>query len=227
VSGRYGGGRGRSHPTRIVDGRPTTAWAAGRLLAVELEQMTRRELTVLTPTPGRLARVVALDVFGRLAPRLAVRILYDSTDDTSPAGFVDLVGGAALETSVPLPYLVVVRDRTVVYLPLRDPDHRAADRLTRIDDPVIARALCAAADVLWAATVERTNVGSRPGSPPLDGEHHNVVRALGEGLTDDRAAARLHISPRTLARRVAAVMEELDATSRFQAGVRAAHRGWV
>ena len=58
---------------RVAPAAVDPAGILGRLLAVELEQMTRRELTVLTPTPGRLARVVALDVFGRLAPRLAVR----------------------------------------------------------------------------------------------------------------------------------------------------------
>ena len=90
---------------------------------------------------------------------------------------VDLVGGAALEASVPMPYLVVIRDRTVVYLPHRNPNNPMADRLTRVDDPVIARSLCAAADVLWAATIERARVGALCGPPRLDGEHRSVAWA--------------------------------------------------
>ncbi|MFD2350432.1 LuxR C-terminal-related transcriptional regulator [Nonomuraea ferruginea] len=54
-----------------------------------------------------------------------------------------------------------------------------------------------------------------------------VLRALDDGLTDDRAAARLHLSKRTFARRVAGVMERLNATSRFQAGAEAVRRGWI
>lgn len=64
-----------------------------------------------------------------------------------------------------------------------------------------------------------------------------VLTALHSGLTDDVAARGLNISVRTYRGHVAEIMAQLGATSRFQAGVRAAelgllrpkavvHRGW-
>ncbi|MDQ2847647.1 MAG: helix-turn-helix transcriptional regulator, partial [Actinomycetota bacterium] len=44
---------------------------------------------------------------------------------------------------------------------------------------------------------------------------------------DGVAARRLGISERTMRRRVSAVMELLGATSRFDAGVKAARAGWI
>ncbi|MGH3501880.1 MAG: hypothetical protein ACRDQA_13500 [Nocardioidaceae bacterium] len=54
-----------------------------------------------------------------------------------------------------------------------------------------------------------------------------LVDLLGTGITDDSIARHLGVSPRTLRRRIATLEDELDATGRFQAGVRAAQRGWV
>ncbi len=50
---------------------------------------------------------------------------------------------------------------------------------------------------------------------------------LRSGVTDDVAARKLGVSTRTVRRRVAAVMDLLGASSRFEAGVRAVEAGWV
>ena len=54
-----------------------------------------------------------------------------------------------------------------------------------------------------------------------------IVGLLGHGHTDDVVARRLGLSKRTYRRRLERVMEKLGATSRFEAGVRAAHLGWI
>ena len=54
-----------------------------------------------------------------------------------------------------------------------------------------------------------------------------MLEILQLGVTDDVAAKRLGVSVRTVRRRVAAVMELLGASSRFEAGVRAAQAGWL
>jgi DNA-binding CsgD family transcriptional regulator len=65
--------------------------------------------------------------------------------------------------------------------------------------------------------------------PPT--EHGDLRRFLLEqlatGAQDEQIARRLGLSLRTVRRRVAEVMVELGASSRFQAGVEAARRGWL
>lgn len=54
-----------------------------------------------------------------------------------------------------------------------------------------------------------------------------LLEQLASGAQDEQIARRLGLSLRTVRRRVADVMAELGATSRFQAGVEAARRGWL
>ena len=47
------------------------------------------------------------------------------------------------------------------------------------------------------------------------------------GLKDEAAARQLGVSLRTVHRRTSVLMAELDARTRFQAGLLAARRGWL
>ncbi len=50
----------------------------------------------------------------------------------------------------------------------------------------------------------------------------SIVRLMAEGYKDEIVARRLGMSVRTCRRHIAEIMEELEATSRFQAGANAA-----
>lgn len=54
-----------------------------------------------------------------------------------------------------------------------------------------------------------------------------LLEQLAEGATDEQIAPKLGISLRTVRRRVAGLMIELGADTRFQAGVEAVRRGWI
>jgi len=54
-----------------------------------------------------------------------------------------------------------------------------------------------------------------------------LLQQLAGGAKDDQIARALGISVRTVRRRVAELLEDLGATSRFQAGAEAARRGWL
>ena len=54
-----------------------------------------------------------------------------------------------------------------------------------------------------------------------------LLRMLKAGLKDETIARQLGVSARTATRRIAAVIERLGATTRFQAGAEAAARGWL
>lgn len=69
--------------------------------------------------------------------------------------------------------------------------------------------------------------------PGLEGEagqssaRQLLLERLARGAKDEQIARELGLSLRTVRRRVAEVLDELGATSRFQAGVEAVRRGWV
>nr|BFE31569.1 hypothetical protein GCM10010200_038200 [Actinomadura rugatobispora] len=52
-----------------------------------------------------------------------------------------------------------------------------------------------------------------------------IVEALLSGQTDEAASKQLGISPRTFSRRVAELLEHLNAVTRFQGGVELVRRG--
>ena len=54
-----------------------------------------------------------------------------------------------------------------------------------------------------------------------------LLQQLASGVQDEQVARTLGISLRTVRRRIADVLTELGADTRFQAGVEAARRGWL
>lgn len=86
-----------------------------------------------------------------------------------------------------------------------------------------------------AEELQADNVGLEflTGEPPRQDEHglsaqeQQLLKLLASGLTDEAAGKRLGVSLRTVRRHMAALMERLNATSRFEAGLKAAQRGWL
>ena len=66
------------------------------------------------------------------------------------------------------------------------------------------------------------STAARPGRP-----QRFLLRQLAAGAKDEQIARTLGVSLRTVRRRIADLMTELGADSRFQAGVEAARRGWL
>ncbi|QOC93344.1 helix-turn-helix transcriptional regulator [Micromonospora craniellae] len=194
------------------------------LLSAELTDLTRTELLVVAPIPGQMP--LPAEVFGELRARnLTVRLLFTPGREPLAEPVAALArDGIALRSPVDLPYFLVVRDRAVVYLPHQDPVNPGNGRLTRIRSVVMGDSLATVFGLMWDTAVQHTRAVRA--APRVD-EGEELVRALGEGLTDDQAAATLHMSRRTFARRVSDMMHRLDASTRFQAGVQAARRGLV
>jgi hypothetical protein len=59
------------------------------------------------------------------------------------------------------------------------------------------------------------------------GQRRLLLHQLARGAKDEQIARTLGVSLRTVRRRIAEVMEELGADSRFQAGAEAVRRGWL
>jgi DNA-binding CsgD family transcriptional regulator len=122
--------------------------------------------------------------------------------------------GSAVEHRVApaLPLSLVALDDTVVLVARPDRTRAVTDR-----DAVLA--LRALAESEW----DRARAADDALAPSED----TLLRLLAEGKTDTAVAARLGVSPRTVRRHAAGLMGRLGATSRFEAGARAAQRGWI
>ena len=67
--------------------------------------------------------------------------------------------------------------------------------------------------------------GQRPAEGA--GDQRLLLGQLAGGAKDEQIARALGLSVRTVRRRVAELLVELGAESRFQAGVEAVRRGWI
>ena len=70
-------------------------------------------------------------------------------------------------------------------------------------------------------------VAQDPDREGLTDQERALLKLLAGGLTDEAAATRLGVSTRTARRMMADLMERLNARSRFEAGLKAAQRGWL
>jgi DNA-binding CsgD family transcriptional regulator len=62
-------------------------------------------------------------------------------------------------------------------------------------------------------------------SGPLSADDQRLLALAAAGLTDQAIARRLGVAQRTVERRMQRILKALEATTRFQAGLRAGHRG--
>ncbi|MDT3399437.1 LuxR family transcriptional regulator [Streptomyces sp. B1866] len=91
-------------------------------------------------------------------------------------------------------------------------------------DPASVRALDLMFAGLWSSAtpvLDHVRLAERMRTEPV----RRVLGRLREGHTDDVAAKQIRVSLRTYRRHVAAIMRDVGANSRFQAGVRAVELG--
>lgn len=132
------------------------------------------------------------------------------------------LAGADVRTIPEIPLDAVVVDERVALLPAERPTAGvAALRL-----PSVVTAARQLFERLWSEAVPLAERDLPPdlGLTPRERE---TLRMLASGATDDMVAAHLGIAVRTVRRTVSALMNKLGARSRFQAGVKAAGRGWL
>lgn len=214
-----------SHIERLEDLQSIDALAKKLIRNAETElQIT---VTSHQPSCGWPASSL-LDQPG-LAPGVKVLALYHDRTGQDPAAMalaVKLAGpGSQARMTPDLPPVLVISDRQAALIPI-DPA-RPANGALGIREPAIVNALIAMFGNAWgsAAPLDATNPAN--GTHAVSGDEKALLRLLLAGLTDEAAARRLGISVRTARRQVAVLMEKLGASSRFQAGHRAAQRGWL
>jgi DNA-binding CsgD family transcriptional regulator/sugar-specific transcriptional regulator TrmB len=212
---------------------------AAKLLGMDavndrLERMAREvESEVLTFMPGGAQSPAALERACRndtllLARRVQIRTIgLDSIrNDAATLAHARFLtdGGAEFRTSAILPPRMVVVDRHAALVPLDPADTRKG--ALYVTGSGIVASMVALFEHVWSIATP-LGAAADPDRQGLSGQERALLQLLAEGLTDEAAAARLGFSQRTARRMMADLMERLSARSRFEAGLKAAQRGWL
>ncbi|WP_424187379.1 response regulator transcription factor [Actinokineospora sp. G85] len=155
---------------------------------------------------------------------VAYRVVVPDLARTAPGLGPRLVGlaaaGADTRTVPEVPTDVVVVDREAVILP------NEATGVAVLRLPGVVDGMVGLFERVWATAVPLIATGV-PGRSELTGRERALLELLAAGCTDDAAALKLEVSVRTVRRMVADITNRLGARSRFQAGAKAAARGWL
>lgn len=129
--------------------------------------------------------------------------------------------GAEVRTVSHVPRAAVVFDRSLALLV--GPNRTGAATGVRVQHGPVVDFLMAGFDHLWdvATPLDPADTGC---ADVADDLLHTIAGLMAKGFTDEVLARKLDMSVRTCRRHIATLMHDLDAVSRFQAGVQAAQR---
>lgn len=133
--------------------------------------------------------------------------------------------GIVVRAAPVIPTRMLIYDRHTAIVQA-DPDDLEAGALL-IRGGGVVRSLAALYDYCWMTASEPKDVPRSSDASVLDEQQRAVLRLLATGAKDSAIARTLGVSTRTVTRVVGELSTLLGATSRFQAGVRAARLGWL
>ncbi|EWM19016.1 helix-turn-helix transcriptional regulator [Kutzneria sp. 744] len=194
-----------------------------------LARQSRIECLSLLPTgtPQHLSEREVLDQELLHNGASVWTVLLDSArNDRCATGYAKRIGdlGGEVRTAPTLPTWLVVFDRRTALLPAdSDPEHASAFEVT---GPGVVTALVALFEKIWSSAAPLGDARDVHDDGPTNMERE-LLRLLGQGLTDEAVSKKLGIGLRTTRRMVADLMCRLDARSRFEAGANAVDRGWL
>jgi DNA-binding CsgD family transcriptional regulator len=162
----------------------------------------------------------------KLERGVRLRVIYSQQALQMPGrleAVLALVGlGEDARTLPELPVKLLIYDRRVALMPLTTAD-RALQSLAVIHPSGPLDALIALFEAVWSTA---TPVG-RPDAGPsrLSLAESQMLTMLAAGVKDEAIARHLGISTRTARRRISAVLAQVHAATRFQAGANAVRHG--
>ncbi|MEV6104771.1 helix-turn-helix transcriptional regulator [Streptomyces sp. NPDC051940] len=159
---------------------------------------------------------------------VALRTLYQDSFRNDPATlqyvrWLASLGGQT-RTVPSLPMLMVLVDREVALVPI-DPDDGRRGALELRSHGVVA-ALHVLFERFWASA-QPWHEPDQPDDRGLTRRDRELLTLLASGHTDEYISRKLGLSLRTVRRSASALMERLQARSRFEAGVLAVRAGWL
>jgi DNA-binding CsgD family transcriptional regulator len=175
-------------------------------------------------TPDRFAEQESLQR-SRMAAGLRYRTVYHQAvyEDTDLfAGMTRMVElGEDARVLADLPVKLIIGDDHAALL-VPEPA-LGLDGALVVHASGLLNALSGVFETLWTLGVPVT----ASDGAQLSDRDRTILTLMAAGVTDDAIARRLRLSRRTVVRRITALLDRLGATTRFQAGVQAANRGWL
>jgi DNA-binding CsgD family transcriptional regulator len=177
-------------------------------------------------TPARFASQESLQV-KRMAAGVSYRVLYHRAvyDDTDLfAGMTRMIErGEDARVLADHPVKLVIGDDRIALL-VPEPERVGVEGSLVVHASGLLGAFAGLFETLWTLGVP---VSAATPATQLSERDRQVITLMAAGLTDEAIARRLSLSRRTVVRRIAELLDRLGATTRFQAGVQAANRGWL
>ncbi|MGW2671454.1 LuxR C-terminal-related transcriptional regulator [Streptomyces sp. NPDC001272] len=225
----------------FADLRPNTrADGVERLVGLDAIQTRLEALTrgltreCLAIAPGGAQSQSSLDASrpldeAALARQVSMRVVYQDSamNDAATLAYAQWTTeqGGQVRTSPVLPPRMLVFDRETALVPI-DPANSRLGALCTTSAGIVT-SLVALFEQTWDTAVPLgADRRERPEGGITTGERM-LLKLLAGGMTDEAVGKRLGVSLRTVRRQMSALMERLDATSRFEAGLKAAQRGWL
>jgi hypothetical protein len=214
---------GEVEDVRALDGEMSTGGNPLQLLTALIEQsrgdlLFLRPDTWLMPRESAMSRVVGRAVASGRRSRAVypLRALHAAPDVLHTR----VHEGEEVRLIDDLPTRLFVISGTHAILP--EPLGYADEPRLLIRQGAIVAALTLLFELYWERSVPVSELSGRRSS-----ERTFVLRQLQTGAKDEQIARTMGLSLRTVRRRIAELMIELGADTRFQAGAEAARRGWL
>ncbi|MFJ6621364.1 LuxR family transcriptional regulator [Kitasatospora sp. NPDC091335] len=206
---------------------PAEVLAASRSLQLAARHQVR--VIDVPPYSGSPAHYLDQEVLQRrrMAAGVGYRAIYQGCAFQDPvagpnmARMVEAGEQARTLDEPPLKLAIGDDDLAIVTLPADD-GPGVVSLLVRPSG--LLNALTAVFETLWRLAVPASVAGV---GPHIDERDRRILTLMAGGATDDAIARRLGLGRRTVVRRVSVLLANLGATTRFQAGVQAARRGWL
>jgi Bacterial regulatory proteins, luxR family len=197
-----------------------------------LTQRCQREMFTVQPGGARPPGVLSearKSALSSLARGVRIRTIYQHTarSDLATRAYVREVTaeGAEVRTADQVIDRMVIYDRETVFLPERKNNGQAPGAAI-VREPTLVSFLCAVFDHLWDGATP-FNPDNQKTPTTADDLKQSIIRLMAKGYKDEMVARRLGMSVRTCRRHISEITEELEATSRFQAGVNVALSGML
>ncbi len=202
-----------SVPFGVVRGREAVAQRFQ-----QAQQAARTDVLVLDRVPDRGQLEVQRELLKR---GVGYRTIYDA-DSLATAEQLDVARelselGEQSRMYRGVPLMLVITDRETGLL-------QTGEETVELGPSELLQGLLVLFELLWR---KATPLWQHEQTDQLSADDSELLALAATGLTDQAIARRLGVAQRTVERRMQRIMRTLDATTRFQAGLRAAHRGII
>lgn len=214
----------------VVVGRPAVAQRFQ-----QLQRRAEREVLVLVKPPFAIPHEANDTELDLLARGVTARAVYErsvlESDGGSAAVARYVAAGEQARVVDELPVKFALIDGSEAFVPLTPDDPETEPTFMVVHRSGLLAALIALFESLWERAFELSALTARtPGDgqpqrlPPADAQ---LVSLLLAGLTDKAIAGQLGLSIRTVHRRISALLDRAQVSTRMQLGWHAAQHGWL